>query len=45
MYLVKKKISGQFYAMKVLKKDMIMREGQEENTKSKLTYPVLLVFS
>jgi serine/threonine protein kinase len=33
VYLVKKKSCGSFYAMKTLKKDMILKKGQTENTK------------
>lgn len=35
VYLVKKKDDGKHFAMKTLKKDMILRKGQTENTKGK----------
>ena len=35
VYLVKKKDDGNYYAMKTLKKDMILRKNQTENTKGK----------
>jgi len=36
VYLVKKKDDGKIYAVKTLKKDMILRKNQMENTKGKL---------
>ena len=39
VYLVRKKDDGNVYAMKTLKKDMIIRKNQTRNTKGKL--PVL----
>jgi serine/threonine protein kinase len=35
VYLVKKKDDGKVFAMKTLKKDMILRKNQTENTKGK----------
>ena len=35
VYLVKKKDDGKIYAIKTLKKDMILRKNQLENTKGK----------
>ena len=35
VYLVKKKSDGKVYAMKTLKKDMILRKNQTSNTKGK----------
>ena len=36
VYLVKKKDDGNTYAMKSLKKDMVLRKGQTTNTRGKL---------
>jgi serum/glucocorticoid-regulated kinase 2 len=41
VYLVKKKDDGKIYAVKTLKKDMILRKNQMENTKGKTA---LLIF-
>ena len=43
VYLVNKVTDGQYYAMKVLKKDMILRQGQELNTKGKRLLVVILI--
>ena len=36
VYLVRKKDTGMYYAMKTLKKDMILKQNQTENTKGNL---------
>ncbi len=36
VYLVQKKDDGEYFAMKTLKKDVILRKNQNKNTKGKL---------
>ena len=37
VYMVQKKDTGEFYAMKTLKKDQIIRKNQKQNTKGIIT--------
>jgi len=45
VYLVRKKDDGKVFAMKTLKKDMIIRKNQTENTKGNLLALLFRMFS